>query len=410
MEMEQFSRKNPADRDPARYIVRALVTGKSTIGGMDCWNLAFVHGERTPPELENSYSLSVAKETGWPLKIIHSKQLKRVPENMLAASNFALGHAYNNLGIVGVTPMLRSGYIKPTEQIAWLERFGGASFITAAPEGYPVEIFPLHELGQFSSSKSGATLTLRNEKKDGFIIVEAVLTFGEKDRLLIRQKWIEGEKWWREYERYVDGRKDLYARQVMPPVVKAAPIVDPGKPDPLYLRRDPKLQVVVEIEERGAKLSVLLQRMNRATGLTLTLDANLVNHRPDLGFVQSSKQGYRAYDVMGIIERAQLENGRWLKTEQGYKLTGVSKAPMPAVSTEKATEVEPESRPSGGAMSWLIGGGAILGVFLFAGAGYGILRWRQKPRTDRLPTQAVKVAPKKEPVPRLPGGKRAKPS
>jgi len=369
LQMEQYSRLETGNQASTRYAIRALVTGKGMADVTECWNVAFVPGEGMPPHLENHYSVSVAKDSGWSLKVVHSRVLKRVSVHALSATTIGLGHPYNSLGIVGATPMLKVGYIKASEQSDWLNRFGKAKFVTAAPEGFPVEVIPLGPLGSYSNPKAGAELTFSRKKEGDFVVLEAALKVDQTEKLLIRQKWIEGEKWWREYERYVDGRKDLHGRQVMPPPGKSAPPIDPNEPDPLYLRRDGRLQVFVEIEERGAKLSVLLERINKATSLLLTVDPSLADHQPDLGVILQSKPGYRACDVMAIIERSQLENGRWVKTAKGYKLTGLSKAIAPTGlaedgvapgTTEKTRRITP----------WLVAIGLVALALTVGGAVY----------------------------------------
>jgi hypothetical protein len=65
------------------------------------------------------------------------------------------------------------------------------------------------------------------------------------------------------------------------------------------------------VEPKGAKLADLVERMCKATGLKITLDSNLADHKPDLGYIQPTPKGWSVRAVMSIIQTIQLENGFW---------------------------------------------------------------------------------------------------
>ena len=90
---------------------------------------------------------------------------------------------------------------------------------------------------------------------------------------------------------------------------------------------DEKLHVRVTVIEKGPKVSNALPRLVEATGLRFTLADNLSHHDPILGY--SLPKDTRAYSIMEIIAGANLDNGRWEKTEDGYRLEGGSPTPLP---------------------------------------------------------------------------------
>ena len=71
---------------------------------------------------------------------------------------------------------------------------------------------------------------------------------------------------------------------------------------------------------------------------------------------------------MSIIEKAQLENGFWEKTVNGYRLTGKSLVP-PALASD-----EPAGKGLG---TWLAAG--IVGFLAVAGSGAFFYRRRHRP-------------------------------
>ena len=61
--------------------------------------------------------------------------------------------------------------------------------------------------------------------------------------------------------------------------------------------------------------------------MKFTLADNLAHHDPKLGGVKFVNT--RAFAVMELIARNDIENGRWEKTEDGYRLEGGSHTPLP---------------------------------------------------------------------------------
>jgi len=90
---------------------------------------------------------------------------------------------------------------------------------------------------------------------------------------------------------------------------------------------DVKLHARLTVVERRPKLADLLGRLSAATGLNFSLADNLTYHDPDLGHIDLKNMG--AYSFMEIIAKSDLGDGRWEKTNDGYRLEGVSRALRP---------------------------------------------------------------------------------
>lgn len=100
---------------------------------------------------------------------------------------------------------------------------------------------------------------------------------------------------------------------------------DFAKYHPLWL--DPKLRAPLTLVEKTPKLPSLLEGLRACTGLDFTLADNLTYHDPVIGHFQS-KHTF-AYTIMEIIAKRELDNGRWEKTDTGYRLEGTSQALKP---------------------------------------------------------------------------------
>jgi hypothetical protein len=127
------------------------------------------------------------------------------------------------------------------------------------------------------------------------------------------------------------------------------------------LRQDPRLQMRLSIEESDPELPDLLARLQSVTGLTIALGPSLAEHRPLLGSLQLPK--VHAWLVMELLAEAQVEGGRWEKTDNGYRLVGKSLVPSAALGPNR----------------WRIGGVLALSVALLFGL-LVFLRYRLPPR------------------------------
>lgn len=93
--------------------------------------------------------------------------------------------------------------------------------------------------------------------------------------------------------------------------------------DKFYLRRDKKLYAKLSIEATDPPLADLIPQLCAATGLNITLAENLTGHQPKLGAVRMANA--HAWSFMQLIQRVDMDGGRWEKTPDGYMLTGTSK-------------------------------------------------------------------------------------
>jgi hypothetical protein len=85
------------------------------------------------------------------------------------------------------------------------------------------------------------------------------------------------------------------------------------------LREDPKLQAKVTIVEVNLELSRVFERLQQATGVRFSLAAHIENHRPKLGgFAFRDTQ---VWVIMDLVARVDLEEGRWERAADGYRLT-----------------------------------------------------------------------------------------
>lgn len=93
------------------------------------------------------------------------------------------------------------------------------------------------------------------------------------------------------------------------------------------LTRDKRLYAQVTIDEHPT-LPQIIDRVRTVSGVELTIAPNLKDHKPNFGSIQAGPKGWFAYQLMGIATQ-QLENGRWEKVGDGYRLEGTSAVPPP---------------------------------------------------------------------------------
>jgi hypothetical protein len=90
------------------------------------------------------------------------------------------------------------------------------------------------------------------------------------------------------------------------------------------LRGDPRLDAKVSVIGDDPPLAELLERLHGCTQLCFTLADNLENHDPKFGHVKLPNS--QACIVMEWMAQKDLDDGRWAKTEDGYRLEGTSRA------------------------------------------------------------------------------------
>ena len=119
----------------------------------------------------------------------------------------------------------------------------------------------------------------------------------------------------------------LAALSHVPASAQPKPAIDSMKApgfDRFYLRRDARLQAKLSITTKQIALTDLLDKLADATGLRFELAHNLEDHQPALG--QLDLKSVPAFSLMELIASRQMIDGRWIKTDAGYRLQGQSRA------------------------------------------------------------------------------------
>jgi hypothetical protein len=279
---------SPATGDGKVITYRAHVTfsGSEKVGERDCWKLQFFPADKQPAEAQHRIAVSKDKESGWPRK---------------------------------VTPLQSNA-----EPI--LQHVGEAALILDAPVGMPVEILPTIRSTDFKEGASIARFQATRVNKE--TVLELTYIVDGREKLRIRQRWTEGNDWWRYYDKHIDGKLVLKARAFDAPVL-ADPFtkIEPEKPPPKFdigLRLDKRLAVPVDFNLKSPTIAHMLERIQAATGLEIVLSKELEGHAPSMGSFQPGPKGFMAWQLMESLRLRQLENGRWEKTANGYQLLGES--------------------------------------------------------------------------------------
>jgi hypothetical protein len=98
------------------------------------------------------------------------------------------------------------------------------------------------------------------------------------------------------------------------------------------LRADQRLHVKLSFVEHQPKLPDMIRHLETATRLRLTISESLAHHDPDFGMMDDIRPGYfnfanhSAWMLMELIGDRDLTDGRWVKTDDGYRLEGESRA------------------------------------------------------------------------------------
>jgi len=315
--------KNLTQPDPqtsSRYRMKVVVTKAEKFGPSLCWQVYFLPDPGAPADLGGNYRLLVDQQTGEPRQVTRSKD----------------------------------------RSLAALQEIGAIPVVTGTPRGYPLEVFSL--LGPEEQTLEGPSgkLRLRRQVRDKEITLEATLQSGKDNEVHVRQKWVAGEPWWREYERTVNGQKDLSARFVDP--ANVVPAVPPQAPRLPGLGSDTRLHAKLDVLIDDPSLGDLLTRIQQATGVNLIAEDVVLQHRPPVGRI--SFRGVTAHWFMDYLARKGLNEGHWEKTENGYRLVGTV-----------GSEVQP-APSSVWKNPWLIGG-ILVGMAVLVIGGIVFLKGRR---------------------------------
>lgn len=192
----------------------------------------------------------------------------------------------------------------------------------------PLEFFPPFGTGEKRLEGKLLDLKLAWPKDAEFHYTAAYFKDRQKNDILIRQKWRPGRKWWNEFVRYVNGRKNLVARVIpeLPAEITKKQAKAETKTFSFPLRLDRRLTAAVPITDPRPKFDALLLQLCAATGLKIMVSDSLSKHDPYIGYMQTDpKDGWKAWEIMELLERRGIENGKWQKTAVGYVLHGKPK-------------------------------------------------------------------------------------
>src|SRR5262245_1176579 len=255
-----------AQPDPARYRFGVHVGNPEQVDGVECWRVIFVPGDHMPGEIPRHLALFVDKHQRW------------------ARRGFPLP----------LTPT-REFDIRTIDQ---------ATVVTNAPDDVPIELFPLAPARDFSSTAGLIKLESIRTENETF----ATLTYlvDSQQKLRVRQRWRDGDGWWRYYEKHVDGKLRLRARAFNAPPLEDifAKLPPSSKIIDNPLRFDERLSPTIHVGPRKTSVEHILELLRGATGLDITLGDSLKDHQPDFA-VQGGPNGWHAWQLMGILAKVQ---------------------------------------------------------------------------------------------------------
>jgi hypothetical protein len=119
--------------------------------------------------------------------------------------------------------------------------------------------------------------------------------------------------------------------------------------NPYHLRSDERLQVRLNLDTERPKLPEIIAKLREVTQLDLAVDESLSGHDPYFGTIQPSENGFRAWQLMEMVAKRDLQKGYWEKTDTGYRLRGQSTQPA-------ATPPDKQADPSGLSPIWFVTG------------------------------------------------------
>ncbi len=271
---------------PKPYRLHVFVIGSEMIDGRDCWKAQIVPADQFQPEAKHWLMIVWDKETGWPRK---------------------------------VNPVKTN--LEPK-----IQKVGDATFIVDGPAGLPIDMLPMVPPGEFK--EGSASVKFKSTRFGDITVMELSYAVDGKEQFRVRQRWTDGQDWWRYYDKHVDGKLVLRARafeapHLDDPFTKVE--LEKTAPNDFAMRLDKRLNAFVQIEPNNPPVPHIVERIKEATGLDIELSPELKNHDPLLGQFQGGPKGFLAWQLMEVLRSREIDNGRWEKTTTGYRLHGVSK-------------------------------------------------------------------------------------
>jgi hypothetical protein len=266
-----------------------------------------------------------------------------------------------------------------------IEEFDKLMLVITAPEGFPLELFPVEGPARVTHRGLTTDLTISrrdDEEDEEAKILEARFKTPAGQEVLVRQKWHEGKNFWSEYDRWLDGRLDLsvrpYEKPKPPPSGPTGPYKEPPpslETDPLRLHADRRLQIHLTFSMPIPKAPDLLKKLQGMIGVPLAVDERVDATRPVLGGV--SVFNTPAWKLMLQIAQSKEMGVAWEKTDDGYRL--VSTDPLPA--PEPAPLVSRDAK----VLRWSLVG-ATLAALAVAAIVFALRRRRDPLAADRPST------------------------
>jgi hypothetical protein len=199
-----------------------------------------------------------------------------------------------------------------------LVTLGRASVLREPVRGMPLELLlPTLRSSTITDPATKAKVELRREEKGDLVIMEMTSSLPGQAEVRVVQTWHREESWWRETARFVNGRKDLDAKRTS--VGSTAEMEKLLAQDiNLFLNDDKRLAVKVTFVQDHPKLQDLLEAVQSATGVSLSLAEEVNGHDPDFGSVQM--RVCPAWVVMKFIASKGFGDGQWEHHNGGYRL------------------------------------------------------------------------------------------
>lgn len=274
------------------YRVTVRVAGTESVEGIRCWRLDYSPSSDAPSHLQGITRVYVREEGGWVQQLVRNDD------------------------------SLHDLFMKIADK----------SLLFEPPIGLPAELYcfgePRVELRE-AGKPYWSRLTCRDVLKAQ--VVEAFLFNGSLPQVTVKQVWVPGEKFWREYERYYKGRLDLRVK-VPPESIASLRQADTGLPLTVWLARhppgsdvdaeglhdDPRLRVPLEAAMNSTTVPELLARLQDVSHLTMTSEP--ATPPPVSVFGSTHFHGTAAYVVMQRMAASGPSKGRWQTTADGYHL------------------------------------------------------------------------------------------
>jgi prepilin-type N-terminal cleavage/methylation domain-containing protein len=328
----------------SRYSILFQVSGTKDWFGKQAWRLDVIPSEDAPPEVLGKWTLLVDKQDGWPCGITKGEE------------SFPI----------------------------WFDSIGPIPVLSTAPFGLPLELVPDGKIAKMKAPGSSISL-YRNLRKAGQAFVqEVVIVRADRDDVTIKQVAFDDEKWWREYERHYKGQLDLRARLTSDSVAawkkheSSTNLLakDASGVKSSVLQDDPRLHAKLSGTFSKPTVPELLASLEQATGVPMTCDMGNDADKP--AFMSMSLNKSYAWAVMHRLEKSEIVNGRWEKTESGYRLV---RTVTPGTSRVQII------------LLWVVGGAVVLSC-LFAGAWYYRRRVRLRPQNQEGPAPPSSSVPR----------------